>query len=76
MTVKLSQFALPLTPQTALATVDSKSIKRSFETDIGKGGDFLGTIGTCILGVMHALDTPSAKAVAATRNLVWFAQYK
>ena len=39
MPVKLCQFPLPATRQLVLAAVDSKSVKRAFQTYIGKDGN-------------------------------------
>ena len=74
--VKLSQFALPLTPQPATAAAHYERTKRAFQADIGIGDDFFAASGTRVLGVAHALDTTAAKAVAAARDLVWFAQHE
>ena len=74
--VKLSQFAIPLTPQSATAAAHYERTKRAFQADIGIGDDFFAASGTRVLGVAHALDTTAAKAVAAARDLVWFAQHE
>ena len=74
--VKLSQFALPLTPQPATAAAHYERTKRAFQADIRIGGDFFATSGTCVLGVAHAMDTTAAEAVAAARDLMWFAQHE
>ena len=74
--VKLSQFPLPLTAQPATAAAHYERMKCAFQTDIRIGGDFFATSGTRILGVVHALDTTVAEAVAAARDLIWFAQHE
>ena len=74
--VKLSQFALPLTPQPAMAAAHYERMKRAFQADIRIGGDFFATSGTRILGVVHSLDTTAAEAVAAARDLVWFSEHE
>ena len=74
--VKLSQFALPLTSQPAMAAAHHERMKCAFQADIRIGGDFFTTRGTRILGIVHALDTTSAEAVAAARDLVWFSEHE
>ena len=74
--VKLSQFALPLTPQPATAAAYYERTKRAFQADIRIGDDFFAASGTRVLGVAHELDTTAAKAVAAARDLMWFAQHE
>ena len=66
--VKLSQFALPLTPQPAMAAAHQERMKRAFQADIRIGGDFFATSRTRILGVAHALNTTVNRGRSCNRS--------
>ena len=76
MPVKLSQFPLPLTPQPAMDAEDAKGIKRAFQTFVGKGVKFIRTCRAWLSVCFYFLDTVSAVAVSAARDLMRFAQYE
>ena len=56
--------------------VDFLAVERAFQAFIGKDGELFIASRTYILGSLHALDTASAVAVSAARDLMWFAQYE